>query len=378
MTGAHANLKVMVVFGTRPEVIKLAPVILELQRRAAEGVEVCACLSGQHREMAHQALAVFGIKPDLDLDVMVPGQTLPGLTATLMTALSNAITEQKPDVVMVQGDTTTAFVAGLAAFYAGVPVAHVEAGLRTGDMQSPFPEEMNRVMLGRIVRWHFPPTQRAADNLLGEGVDPAHVLVTGNTVVDAIEVVRSRWDVASLADEIGLDLPRGKCVLVTTHRRENFGSGLQNIIDAVVELSRQHSDFTFVIPVHLNPNVRDQVHQKLSGLSNVLLLEPVSFEQSLYLQSISCLILTDSGGIQEEAPSFAVPTVVMREHTERREGIDAGFAVLAGADKPSILQAANAYLAAGRGQNQLKGKENPYGDGRAAKRIVAQLLAGRD
>jgi len=370
-------MKVMVVFGTRPEVIKLAPVILELHRRAADGIEVCACLSGQHREMAHQALAVFGITPDLDLDVMVPGQTLPGLTATLMTALSNAIAEQKPDVVMVQGDTTTAFMAGLAAFYAGVPVAHVEAGLRTGDMQSPFPEEMNRVLLGRIARWHFPPTPRAADNLLAEGVDAASILVTGNTVVDAIEIIRSRWDVERLVDEIGMGLPDGKCVLVTTHRRENFGNGLQNIIDAVVELSHQHSDLVFVIPVHLNPNVRDRVRQALAGLDNVRMLEPVSFEQSLYLQSISCLILTDSGGIQEEAPSFAVPAVVMREHTERREGIDAGFAVLAGADKPAILQAANGYLAADDGQKQLQGKKNPYGDGHAAERVVEKLLEGR-
>ncbi|MGC1507637.1 non-hydrolyzing UDP-N-acetylglucosamine 2-epimerase [Ketobacter sp.] len=368
-------MKVLVIFGTRPEVIKLAPVILELQRRLEQGVELLTCLTGQHREMAYQALSVFKITPDADLDLMQPGQTLPDLTARLMTAISMVLETHRPDVVVVQGDTSTAFVGGLAAFYAGIPVAHVEAGLRTGDMQSPFPEEMNRVMLSRVARWHFAPTERAANALLEEGIDKADVFITGNTVVDAIGIVRQQWNPEAIQKRLGFNVDPGKCVLVTTHRRENFGEGLQNILGAVTQLAVEYSELTFVFPVHLNPSVHDKVHKALAGIPNIKLLGPINFEESLYLQSISCLILTDSGGIQEEAPSFSVPVIVMREHTERREGVDAGFGVLAGQTKSDILNAAHYWLSDRARRDTLAELDNPYGDGRAALRII-DILAG--
>lgn len=367
-------MKILVVFGTRPEVIKLAPVILELRSRQQQGIEVITCLTGQHREMARQALSVFRIKPDIDLDLMQAGQSLPDLTARLMTSISAVLVDKNPDTVVVQGDTTTAFVGALAAFYAGIPVAHVEAGLRTGDMKSPFPEEMNRVMLSRIARWHFAPTKRAAKALLIEGVNEGSIYITGNTVVDAIEVIKRQWEPKDIQRRLGLNIETNKCVLITSHRRENFGDGLRNILEAITELAKVHAELTFVFPVHLNPMVHDHVHKSLSSIPNVKLLEPISFEESLYLQSISCLILTDSGGIQEESPSFSTPTIVMRECTERREGIDAGFAVLAGKDKSKLLNIANTWLSDQGRRDALTGKANPYGDGKASLRISDFLI----
>lgn len=365
-------MKMMVVFGTRPEVIKLAPVILEAQSRADE-VELLVCSTGQHREMLDQAMAVFNIQADVDLELMRENQTLASLTARLMESLTAVLIEHRPDVVVVQGDTTSSFVGGLAAFYQQIPVAHVEAGLRTGDLNSPFPEELNRVLIARMARWHFPPTQLAAQHLLDEQVDSGKVVITGNTVVDAINLIRGRWENGE--DEI---LPRyflnKEQVLVTTHRRENQGEGLLNICAAIKTLTKNHPELGFVFPVHLNPKVKDIVHKELAGISNLKMIAPLDFKANLQLQSQCKLIVTDSGGIQEEAPSFAVPAVVMREHTERSEGIDAGFAILAGTETAAIVDAAEHFLTDTAITNKLSSLENPYGDGNASQRILDTLL----
>jgi UDP-N-acetylglucosamine 2-epimerase (non-hydrolysing) len=365
-------LKILCIFGTRPEVIKLAPVIHEAGQR--EDIEIIVCSTGQHREMLDQALGVFGIEPDIALTVMRENQDLAALTARLLEGLAHAIEESSPDTVMVQGDTTSAFAGALAAFYAGVPVAHVEAGLRTGHLDSPFPEELNRVMIGRMAHWHFPPTRTAADNLAREGVPQEQVLITGNTVVDSIGFVRHRWD-KGLFPVGAPDLDKGRgLVLVTAHRRENFGGGLERIADAITRLAVRFPGHEFVFPVHLNPRVREPMHSKLGDITNVHLIEPVDFETNLYLQSRADLIITDSGGIQEESPTFGVPTVVMRSHTERREGVDAGFAVLTGTDTQAIVAAAERFLADGMLRDLLRERQNPYGDGKAAARILSRIL----
>lgn len=366
-------MKIMVVLGTRPEAIKLAPVIREALRHT-ERIELTVCSTGQHREMLDQALAVFAIKPDIELAVMQPNQTLAGLTARLLEQLDGVFRQHTPDGVVVQGDTTTAFAAGLAAFYQQITVAHVEAGLRTGDLQSPFPEELNRVMIGRMARWHFAPTLKAGQNLRHEGITDTSILITGNTVVDAIDLLQQQWQQdGGISKHLDL-FPGRRQVLITAHRRENFGSGLQQICAAVKTLCEKYPDIGFIFPVHLNPQVRSIVHAMLSSLPNLKLLEPVNFQESLYLQSWSTLIITDSGGIQEEAPSFGVPVVVMREHTERSEGIEAGFATLAGTDPDAIVAAAVQYLDNPELTSRLNGRSNPYGDGRAASRIMQALL----
>ena len=364
-------MNLMVVFGTRPEVIKLAPVIAAA--RAHPGMQVTVCSTGQHRQMLDQALSCFDLRPELDLGLMRDNQTLAGLTALLIEHMTTALRQHRPDTVIVQGDTTTAFAAALAAFYERIPVAHVEAGLRTGDLDSPFPEEANRSMIGRLARWHFTPTRQATDNLLAEGIASDRITQCGNTVIDAIDLIRQRWQGSPYRGEaVGL-FPGQSLVLVTTHRRENFGQGLENICQALRVLCGQYPRLGFVFPVHLNPQVRHVVHDRLQGLPNLTLMPPVDFETSLYLQSRSTLILTDSGGIQEEAPSFGVPAVVMREHTERREGIDAGFASLAGTATPDILSAARAWLDHPGRCRSLQGRTNPYGDGMASRRMVHVL-----
>ena len=366
-------MKLMFVFGTRPEVIKLAPVIQEAQRHT-DNIELLICSTGQHREMLDQAMSVFGITPDIELAVMQDGQTLSALTARLIDSLTATFVEHQPDAVIVQGDTTTAFAAALTAFYLQIPVAHVEAGLRTGVMDSPFPEEFNRVSIGRIAHWHFAPTHLAATNLLNEGVQNVQVFVTGNTIVDAIETIRSRWHAQKDTEGFPEYFPGKKTVLVTTHRRENFGLGLKQICTALSLLCKAHPELGFVFPVHLNPEVRKVIFDALAGLENIKLIEPVDFETSLYLQSQACLIITDSGGIQEEAPSFAVPVVVMREYTERGEGVTAGFATLTGTDTLAIVNAAENYLQDAEIKNKLINRANPYGDGKASERVLAVLL----
>lgn len=365
-------MKLMVVFGTRPEVIKLAPVIEAA--RHLDGIELLSCSTGQHRQMLDQALACFGLQADIDLGLMRDNQTLPELTARLIESLTHTYQQHRPDVVVVQGDTTTAFAGALAAFYQRIPVAHVEAGLRTGDPYSPFPEEINRAMIARLARWHFTPTSKATRNLLAEGIAPEHITQCGNTVIDAIGLIQQKWAQHPYQGEAVELFPDQDVVLVTTHRRENFGQGLENICEALLQLGREYPQLGFVFPVHLNPQVQEVVYQRLADIPNLRLMPPVDFETSLYLQSRSVLILTDSGGIQEEAPSFGVPAVVMRQHTERSEGIDAGFATLAGTDIDPILEAARGWLGAPERRARLQGQPNPYGDGKASQRMLQVLL----
>ncbi|HEF5153986.1 UDP-N-acetylglucosamine 2-epimerase (non-hydrolyzing) [Burkholderia multivorans] len=364
-------MKVMVVMGTRPEAIKLAPLIAALRMK----VDTIVCSSGQHREMLAQALGFFGIAPDLELDVMRERQTLNGLSARLLTGLDAALDDIRPDWVLVQGDTTTAMCGGLAAFHQGIAIGHIEAGLRTGNLASPFPEEANRSLLGRISTLHFAPTEAAARNLFAEGIPESRVLVTGNTVVDAISLVRDGWRASDPAATLPEWMSDGRPqVLVTCHRRENFGDVLESICKMLRELCVRYDAYRWVFPVHLNPAVREPVHRELAGIPNLALIEPVDYPTSLFLISRSVLVVSDSGGIQEEAPSFGVPVVVMRDHTERHEGVDAGFATLAGQSAERIKQAVVDWLDDPLRRTALAARENPYGDSRASQRIVDSLL----
>jgi UDP-N-acetylglucosamine 2-epimerase (non-hydrolysing) len=361
-------MKIMLIFGTRPELIKLAPMIN--MAKADTSIELITCSTGQHRQMLDQALSVFNIKPDIDLDVMTSNQSLAGLTAKLMVELSQAIEKVRPDVVVVQGDTTSAYMGALAAFYQQIPVAHVEAGLRTGDLSSPFPEELNRAMIGRIAKWHFAPTSRAKKNLVSEGISASNVYITGNTVVDAIEILAgSKEAIEALKNKSSVKPPED-FVLVTAHRRENHGSGISSICRAIKSISRDFPVLQFVFPVHLNPNVRKTVMDEFADHPQVTLVEPVDFQTLLYLESKAKLIITDSGGIQEEAPSFSTPVVVTREHTERAEGVEAGFAKIAGTNESSIDRQAKEFLGDKNIRAKLSVKSNPYGDGCATSRIL--------
>lgn len=371
-------MKVMLVFGTRPEVIKLAPVVAQARRRSDQ-VELVICSTGQHREMLNQALGVFNLQPDIDLAVMQVNQTMPVLTCRLIQSLDLAMGQHNPDAVLVQGDTTSAFAAALAAFYRHVPVGHVEAGLRTGDLTSPIPEELNRTLVALIACWHFAPTPAAVKNLRSEGMYPDRTYLTGNTVVDAIDIIRQRWTQpckSAAVKAAELFFPGRDLVLVTAHRRENQGAVMRQICAAVRTLCQQHPEVGFVFPVHSSPQVRTVVHEELAtGLANLLLIDPVDFEANLYLQSRARLVVTDSGGIQEEAPSFGVPTVVMSEHTERMEGVIAGFATLAGTNAAAIMHAANAWLVDADAKVRLADRPNLYGDGKAAERILNTILS---
>lgn len=366
-------MKVLVIMGTRPEAIKLAPVVAELLR---VGIPTQVCATGQHREMLNQAFTAFFMKPDFTLDTMASGQSLNQLTARLIQQLDGVFTRSQPDWVLVQGDTATAFCAGLAAFHCGIPVAHVEAGLRTGDLHSPYPEEAYRTLLSRIATVHFAPTTTAATALRAEGI-PEHLIhITGNTVVDAIAQARAAWPNGApegVPEEIRLCLAIGPIVLVTCHRRENFGNVMEDFCHMLLRLCHQHPDIQWIFPVHLNPAVREPVYRILGQQSNLLLTAPVDYHTSLYLISRARLVLTDSGGIQEEAPSFGTPVVVMRQHTERMEGVQAGFATLAGQNPDVIEKAVNAWLNDGSKRDALRTSPNPYGDGRASRRIISAL-----
>lgn len=361
----------MIIFGTRPEVIKLAPIILEARKRADQ-LSLIICSTGQHSEMLTQTLAVFGITPDESLDVMRPGQTLIELSSRLMAGIGEVLDKYAPDLVVVQGDTTSALIGALAAYYQKIPVAHIEAGLRTGDIYSPFPEEGNRLLISKIARLNFAPTVAARNALLSEGVSESSINVVGNTVVDAVELIKNKWINEPYTGSMNEIFPDKDLVLITTHRRENFGSGLKNICNAIKRICEKYPNYGFVYPVHMNPNVREIVDIKLSDIKNLKLLSPVSFEELLYLQSRSILILTDSGGIQEEAPSFGVKCIVMREHTERHEGIDAGYAYLAGTSPEKITLLA--YYCIDNQNSWEGGSENPYGDGESAKRIIHAVI----
>lgn len=368
-------MKVAVFVGTRPEVIKMAPVINAL-RAASFDTQVCA--SGQHREILDQALEVFSIKPDISLTGMRRGQNLNGLAAQLVADCDAVLSKWSPDWVLVQGDTTTAFCAGLAAFYRGIRVGHVEAGLRTGNLANPFPEEANRCLLARIATHHFAPTIAARKALQREGIAAYKIKVTGNTVVDAINMskyISNKNHSQSIIEKLLLAANGRKFILITCHRRENIGKNIESLCYILRRMAARYTNFYWIFPVHPNPNVREPVLRILDNAHNLAVIEPVDYLASLWLISKSALIITDSGGIQEEAPSYAVPVVIMRSYTERREGVDAGFATLAGQSPEGVEAAAAGWLDNPGRAERLRNLANPYGDGRAAERIVA-VMAG--
>lgn len=370
-------IKVLTVVGTRPEAIKLAPVILELQRRPNTFLSR-VCLTAQHREMAQQALDIFGIRPDHDLDAMSDGQTLSELTAKLLHSLDAAIAEDPPSVILVQGDTTTALCGALVGFYRQLPVGHVEAGLRTRDARSPFPEEMNRRLLGNLATLHFAPTTIARDELLKEGVDSRTIFTTGNTVVDALDWMRNRLvdTPTEISEELERRLGGSDVVLVTGHRRESFGAGLESICLAIRDVAEANEGVVFVYPVHLNPRVREPVHRILGSRERIHLLEPLPYGAFIWLMNRATIVLTDSGGIQEEAPSLGKLVLVMRDKTERLEGIASGAARLIGTNRQGIVTALTHALTEKRPTSTPADVVNPYGDGQAAKRI-AEVLESR-
>lgn len=368
--------KIAVIFGTRPEAIKLCPVVLKFLGSPEFDCKVC--VTGQHREMLQQVLDVFGVRPDKDLALMRPNQTLGGLTSRAIAALDGYLAEEKPDIVMVQGDTTTVLSGALAAFYHHIPVAHVEAGLRTWNLESPWPEEANRVLTTRLAKWHFCPTENNKSNLLKEGVPEGNIYVTGNTVIDALlmakEMVRKNPPVI---DGLSSDLMRSndRMVLITGHRRENFGEGFENICNAIRNLAERFPDVHFVYPVHLNPNVRGPVNRILGHHcgKNVHLIEPQSYLPFIALMNRAYLILTDSGGVQEEAPGLGKPVLVMRDTTERPEAVCAGTVKLVGTDMQMIERGVSELMIDGETYKRMAQSVNPYGDGKAVERIIEIL-----
>jgi UDP-N-acetylglucosamine 2-epimerase (non-hydrolysing) len=370
-----ATQRILTVFGTRPEAIKLFPLVhaLEADSRFVSRV----CVSGQHRGMLDQVLAISGIVPDHDLDLMRPDQTLDALTANLLTGIGRVLDEERPDWVVVQGDTATAMAGALAAYYRKIPVAHVEAGLRSGNIHHPWPEEVNRKVIGSFAALHFAPTETAAAALKAENVDPATIHVTGNSVIDALHWVTAKIDAEpSLAGglaELEARFAGKRIVGVTSHRRENFGDGMQAIADAIRTLAAR-DDIAVIFPVHLNPNVRKVMEAELAGLDNIALIEPLDYPHFARLIAISHLMLTDSGGVQEEAPALGKPVLVMRETTERPEGVEAGTAKLVGTDAGRIVAEAQRLLDDEAAYAAMARAHNPFGDGRTAARIV-ELLA---
>jgi len=364
--------RILVILGTRPEAIKLCPVVTALRARPEE-LEVRVCVTGQHREMLDPVLDLFGIAPDHDLQLMTPNQTLSGLTTAVIAGTTAILQDERPDWVVVQGDTTTAFGASLAAFYQGVRVAHVEAGLRTSDKHSPFPEEANRRMVDVLSDLYFAPTERARQNLLREGTEPEAVHVTGNTVIDALrQVVNRDYDFAS-GPLAGIPFER-RIVLVTAHRRESFGTGMIAICSALTQLADEVDNIQIVYPVHLNPNVRDPVYERLGQHSRINLIPPLDYASLVHLMSRSTLILTDSGGIQEEAPSLGKPVLVLRATTERPEAVEAGCAQIVGTDRTRIVAAARHLLEDAAAYRRMARVANPFGDGFASERIANLLL----
>lgn len=380
--------KIMLVFGTRPEAIKMAPLVKEFQKHP-DTFQTIVCVTGQHREMLDQVLNIFDIRPDFDLNIMKQGQDLYDVTARVLTGMRDVLREAQPDVVLVHGDTTTSTAAALAAFYQQIPVGHVEAGLRTHNILSPWPEEMNRQITGRIASYHFAPTTLSRQNLLQENVDDANITVTGNTVIDALywvvdrikndrsldaeleEVLRhAGYDVNRLADGRPL-------VLITGHRRENFGDGFINMCTAIKQLTERYPNVDFVYPMHLNPNVRRPIHEvfgdDLSNLGNMHFIEPLEYLSFVYLMEKSTIVLTDSGGIQEEAPGLGKPVLVMRDTTERPEALEAGTVKLVGTDREKIFNEVSTLLDDATAYARMSQAVNPYGDGLACSRIVERL-----
>jgi len=365
-------LKVMAVFGTRPEAIKMASVILELSRR--KEIETVVAVTAQHREMLDQVLNLFQIKPDFDLNIMSEGQTLFDITSRALLGLHEVLTQAAPDIVLVHGDTTTTFAGALAAYYHQIAVGHVEAGLRTGNKFSPYPEEMNRKLTGALTDLHFAPTQTSKQNLLREGVAEENIFVTGNTVIDALhETVKPDF---KFDDELlqSIDYEGKRVILVTTHRRENLGEPLRHVYKALKKLVEEFPDVEIVFPVHKNPKVREVVNEELGGLSQVHLTDPLDYEPFANLISRAELILTDSGGIQEEAPSLGKPVLVLRDTTERPEAVKAGTVRLVGTEMENVYNAARELLTDAAEYSKMSEAINPYGDGLAAQRIVQALL----
>jgi UDP-N-acetylglucosamine 2-epimerase (non-hydrolysing) len=372
--------KILITFGTRPEAIKMAPVVAALQN--IPRFETRICVTAQHRQMLDQVLDLFAIRPDFDLNLMKPGQDLTDITASVLQGMHEILSSWRPDCVLVHGDTTTTFAAALAAYYEKVAVGHVEAGLRTGNIYAPWPEEMNRRLAATIASLHFAPTERARDNLLREGVPEERIHVTGNTVIDALLHVTARIkDDApfreSLVDRFSYLDPSKRLILITGHRRENFGEGFERICLALRTLGKR-KDVEILYPVHLNPNVREPVHRILGDLPNIYLIEPLDYLPFIYLMDRAYLIITDSGGVQEEAPSLGKPVLVMRETTERPEAVEAGTARLVGTDTGRIIDSVSMLLDDVNAYTRMSKAHNPYGDGRSAKRIADSLEAALD
>jgi UDP-N-acetylglucosamine 2-epimerase len=370
-------MKVLTVVGTRPEVIKLAPVVMELAAR--DGIESLVCTTAQHRQMADQMFEVFGITPDLDLDLMQPNQSLPTLASRMIESVAKLLEEHRPDWVLVQGDTTTAFVVGLAAFYCQVKIGHVEAGLRSGDLTSPWPEEGNRKLLSQISNLHFAPTSQAGDNLRSEGLAEDSIVVTGNTVIDALLATRSRLDGdAAFLEKVVSSLPRldpdRRLVVVTVHRRENHGERLLQICRALRHLAAR-GDIEILIPLHPNPNVGGVVREALSGIPAIHLVEPLEYPAFVWAMNRSTLLISDSGGVQEEAPTLGRPVVVLRDTTERPEAVEAGCSILVGTDYDRIVAVASRLLDDPAEYARRAAPNTLFGDGLAARRLVDRLLA---
>lgn len=381
--------KVMLVFGTRPEAIKMAPLVKEFQNHTDE-FETIVCVTGQHREMLDQVLDIFEITPDYDLNIMKSGQDLYDVTSRILLGMRDILKKESPDLVFVHGDTSTSTATALASFYQQIPVAHVEAGLRTHNIYSPWPEEMNRQITGRIAAYHFAPTPLSRQNLLSEGIDESHIFVTGNTVIDAlhwvVEKIKASPDLQerlqSDLSEKGYDITRlsdseRKLILITGHRRENFGEGFIHICEAIKELAESHPNIDFVYPMHLNPNVRSAIHevfgQDLTQNSNTFFIEPLEYLHFVYLMEKAHIILTDSGGIQEEAPGLGIPVLVMRDTTERPEAVEAGTVKLVGTNKATIIDTTNQLIEDSALYKEMSSANNPYGDGLASNRIVESL-----
>lgn len=380
--------KVMLVFGTRPEAIKMAPLVKEFQKHP-DKFQTIVCVTGQHREMLDQVLHIFEITPDYDLNIMKQGQDLYDVTARVLLGMRDVLKEAQPDVVLVHGDTTTSTAAALAAFYQQIPVGHVEAGLRTHNIYSPWPEEMNRQLTGRIATYHFAPTPLSRQNLLSEGVKESHITVTGNTVIDALYMVVEKikkdkaldTELENVLKQSGYDVNRllggKKLVLITGHRRENFGDGFISMCKAIKALTEKYPEVDFVYPMHLNPNVRKPIHEvfgeNLSGLGNMFFIEPLEYLSFVYLMEKSTIVLTDSGGIQEEAPGLGKPVLVMRDTTERPEALEAGTVKLVGTDYDKIVDEVSALIDNPEYYDRMSKAVNPYGDGLACNRIMSYL-----
>jgi UDP-N-acetylglucosamine 2-epimerase (non-hydrolysing) len=371
-------MKILLVFGTRPEAIKMAPLVDKLKNDHRFDAKVC--VTAQHREMLDQVLALFEITPDYDLDIMTPGQSLNEVTANVLLGLKPILQDFKPDTVLVHGDTATTFAASLAAYYEQISVGHIEAGLRTGNIYSPWPEEANRKLTGALTQYHFSPTSTSRNNLLKENISPNNIFVTGNTVIDALLMIKNKIESNApiktvLQNKYPFLSSEQKVILVTGHRRESFGGGFERICESLAKIAKQHPEIEIVYPVHLNPNVQKPVNKLLVGIKNIHLIEPQEYLSFVYLMNRSTIILTDSGGIQEEAPSLGKPVLVMRDTTERPEAVDAGTVKLVGTDVDLIVSSINALLSNEKLYEKMAFAHNPYGDGKACERIASVLIS---